>query len=198
VTSQQEVDALRETTLSTFGRVDILVNCAGYTFHTDACEVSIDDWEALIAVNLTGAFRCAQAFGRSMIEQKQGSIINISSISGMVALGRGQAAYVSSKHGLIGLTRELAIEWGPDNVRVNAIAPCQVATEGLLQWIETSEKEGEVYEGQPLGAHLASQIPMRRFAQPEEFIGPAVFLASDAASMVTGHVLAVDGGYLAR
>ena len=198
VTSQEEVDGLLEATLTAFGGADILVNCAGYTFHADACDVRIEDWEKLIAVNLTGAFRCAQAFGRGMIERKKGSVINISSISGMVALGRGQAAYCSSKHGLIGLTRELAIEWGSFNVRVNAIAPCQVATEGLLKWIETSEREGELYDGHPLSKHLLAQIPLGRFAEPEEYIGPVVFLASDASSMVTGHVLAVDGGYLAR
>jgi len=149
-------------------------------------------------VDLTGAFRCAQAFGRVMVKQKKGSIINISSISGMIALGRGQAAYCSAKHGLIGLTRELAIEWGTFNVRVNALAPCQVATKGLLKWIEDSEREGELYDGRSLSKHLLSQIPLARFGEPEEYIGPVVFLASDASSMVTGHVLAVDGGYLAR
>jgi len=198
VASQEDVDQLLQTTLNAFGPADILVNCAGYSFHTDACDVRIEDWDRLMSVNLTGAFRCAQAFGRGMIERKKGSVINISSIAGMVALGRGQAAYCSSKHGLIGLTRELAIEWGAFNVRVNAITPCQVATEGLLEWIESSEGSGELYEGRPLGAHLRSQIPLGRFAQPEEFVGPVVFLASDASSMVTGHVLAVDGGYLAR
>jgi gluconate 5-dehydrogenase len=198
VKSQEEVDRLLNATLSEFGPADILINNAGYTFRTDAPDVNIADWENLLAVNLTGAFRCAQAFGRGMIERKKGSIINISSISGMVALGRGQAAYCSSKHGLIGMTRELAIEWAPFNVRVNAIAPCQVATEGLLKWIETSQREGELYEGRPLRNHLLAQIPLARFAEPEEYIGPTVFLASDAASMVTGHVLAVDGGYLAR
>ncbi len=198
VASQEDVDRLLEATLNEFGHADILVNNAGYTFRTDAPYVNIEDWEKLMAVNLTGAFRCAQAFGKGMIERKKGSVINISSISGMVALGRGQAAYCSSKHGLIGLTRELAIEWGAFNVRVNAIAPCQVATEGLLKWIETSESEGELYEGRPLRQHLLSQIPLARFAEPEEYIGPTVFLASDASSMMTGHVLAVDGGYLAR
>ena len=198
ITSQGDVDRLRDAVLGRFGRADVLVNCAGYTFRADACDVRIEDWNNLLAVNLTGAFRCAQAFGRGMLERRQGSVINISSISGMVALGRGQAAYCSSKHGLIGLTRELAIEWAPFNVRVNAIAPCQVATEGLLDWIKTSEADGELCDGRPLGQHLLAQIPMGRFAEPEEYIGPVVFLASDASSMVTGHVLAVDGGYLAR
>ncbi len=198
VTSQEDVDRVVKETLDEFGRVDVLVNVPGYSFHTDASDVLISDWEALMAVNLTGAFRCAQAFGRCMIEQGKGSIIFTSSIAGMVALGRGQAAYCSSKHGLIGLTRELAIEWAPFNVRVNAIAPCQVATEGLLRWIEGSERDGELYDGRPLREHLISHIPLGRFAEPEEYIGPIVFLASDAASMVTGHVLAVDGGYLAR
>ena len=198
VTSQSDVDRITKETLDEFGRVDILVNTPGYSFRTDASDVPIPDWEDLMAVNLTGAFRCAQAFGRCMIEQRKGSIIFISSIAGMVALGRGQAAYCSSKHGLIGLTRELAIEWGQFNVRVNAIAPCQVATEGVLEWIENSERDGELYDGRLLREHLISQIPLGRLAEPEEYIGPTVFLASDAASMVTGHVLAVDGGYLAR
>ena len=198
VTSQKDVDRILEETLDEFGRVDVLVNTPGYSFRTDAADVLIQDWEDLMAVNLTGAFRCAQAFGRCMVEQRRGSIIFITSIAGMVALGRGQAAYCSSKHGLVGLTRELAIEWGQFNVRVNAIAPCQVATEGLLKWIDDSERDGELYEGRPLREHLISQIPLGRFAEPAEYIGPTVFLASDAASMVTGHVLAVDGGYLAR
>ena len=198
VTSQTDVDRTVQETLNGFGRVDILVNTPGYSFHTDAADTRISDWEDLMAVNLTGAFRCAQAFGRSMIEQGKGSIIFISSIAGMAALGRGQAAYCSSKHGLVGLTRELAVEWAPFNVRVNAIAPCQVATEGLLKWIGEAEQDGVLCEGQPLREHLISQIPMKRFAEPKEYIGPTVFLSSDAASMVTGHVLAVDGGYLAR
>jgi len=198
VTSQADVDRVVKETLDEFGHIDIYVNVPGYSFHADAADVLISDWEALMAVNLTGAFRCAQAFGRCMIKQGKGSIIFTSSIAGMVALGRGQAAYCSSKHGLIGLTRELAIEWAPHNVRVNAIAPCQVATAGLLKWLDDSESDGELYEGRPLREHLLSQIPLGRFAEPDEYIGPAVFLASDAASMVTGHVLAVDGGYLAR
>ncbi|MEK7396975.1 MAG: SDR family oxidoreductase [Candidatus Poribacteria bacterium] len=198
VTSQDDVDKMVEAVIGEFGRVDAFVNLPGYSFRIEAENVDIKDWEALISVNLTGAFRCAQAFGRKMIEQKKGSIIIITSIAGMVALGRGQSAYCSSKHGLVGLTRELAIEWAQHNVRVNAIAPCQVATYGLLKWITDSEKSGELYEGRPLGQHLLSQIPLGRFAEPEEYIGPVVFLASDASSMVTGHVLAVDGGYLAR
>lgn len=198
VTSQSDVDRTVKQTLDEFGYVDILVNVPGYSFHTDAVDVNISDWEQLMAVNLTGAFRCAQAFGRCMIEQRKGSIIFMSSIAGMVALGRGQSAYCASKHGLIGLTRELAIEWAGFNVRVNTIAPCQVATEGLLKWVDESERNGELYDGKTLRKHLLSQIPMGRFAEPEEYIGPTVFLASDASSMVTGHVLAVDGGYLAR
>lgn len=197
VTSQADVDGLVQATSREFGHADVLVYSVGYSFHTEACDVPMEDWERLMGVNLGGAFRCAQAFGRGMVERKKGSIILITSISGMVALGRGQAAYCSSKHGLVGLTRELAIEWAPFNVRVNAIAPCQVATPSLLGWMETSEREGELYDGRPLREHLLSRIPMGRFAQAEECAGPAVFLASDASSMVTGHVLAVDGGYLA-
>jgi len=198
VTSQDDVDRTIQAVMNEFGHVDAYINCPGFSFHADAADVDMKDWEALISVNLTGAFRCIQAFGRKMVEQKKGSIIIITSIAGMVALGRGQAAYCSSKHGLVGLTKELAIEWAPFNVRVNAIAPCQVATEGLLKWIKDSESKGELYDGQPLGQHLRFQIPLGRFAEPEEYVGPVVFLASDASSMVTGHVLAVDGGYLAR
>ncbi|MGB9596859.1 MAG: SDR family NAD(P)-dependent oxidoreductase [Candidatus Poribacteria bacterium] len=198
ITLQDEVDNMVKSVINEFGRVDIYVNLPGYSFHTNAEDVDIKDWNALIAVNLTGTFRCVQAIGRKMIEQKSGSIIIITSIAGMVALGRGQSAYCSSKHGLVGLTKELAIEWAQYNIRVNAIAPCQVATPGLLKWITDSEKIGELYDGRPLRQHLLSQIPLGRFAEPEEYIGPAVFLASDASSMVTGHVLAVDGGYLAR
>jgi NAD(P)-dependent dehydrogenase (short-subunit alcohol dehydrogenase family) len=198
VTSQDDVDRIVSETMDNFGHVDIYVNCPGYSFRVNAEDIDIKNWETLMDINLTGTFRCTQAFGRIMIEQKKGSIIIITSIAGMVALGRGQAAYCSSKHALVGLTKELAIEWAQHNIRVNAIAPCQVATEGLLKWVEDSEKNGELYDGRPLGVHLRSQIPMGRFAEPEEYIGPVVFLASDASSMVTGHVLPVDGGYLAR
>lgn len=197
VTSQEDVDGLVEATARELGQADILVYSVGYSFHTEACDVDMDDWERLMGVNLTGAFRCAQAFGQGMVEREKGSIIFITSISGVVALGRGQAAYCSSKHGLVGLTRELAIEWAPFNVRVNAIAPCQVATRSLLGWVESSEREGELHDGKPLTQHLLSRIPLGRFAEAEECAGPAIFLASDASSMVTGHVLAVDGGYLA-
>lgn len=194
VSDEASVEAMFERADKEFGRVDILINDA-FTPPVRVVPESfgLDVWEQSLRVNLTGYFLCARAAGRRMIERGQGgSIVNISSIAGSSALGRGNFVYSVSKHGVIGLTRELAIEWARHGIRVNAVQPSQFLTPALKTWIE----------GQPDPAafttNLLRGVPLDRLGDPDlDMVGPVVFLASDAAAMVTGVVLPVDGGNLA-
>jgi len=186
VSDTQSVQALADTTIEKFGKVDILVNAAGYTIRRSTLDVSDEEWEGILDVNLTGMLRACRAFGRHMVERRYGRIINIGSLTSVVALHE-VAAYGASKAGVAALTKSLAVEWGPHNVCVNAILP------GVFR---TALNEG-LLDGTNRGSELLMRTPMRRFGQPEEVAGAAVFLASDAASFVTGHLLAVDGGFLA-
>jgi NAD(P)-dependent dehydrogenase (short-subunit alcohol dehydrogenase family) len=186
VTSAASLDALADVVIGTFGKVDILVNAAGRTIRRPTLEVSDDEWEAIMDTNLTGMLRACRVFGRHMIERRYGRIINIGSLTSVVALHE-VAAYGASKAAVAALTKSLAVEWAPYGVCVNAILPGVIRTalnEGLL-------------DGTERGSELLLRTPMRRFGQPEEMAGAAVFLASEAASFVTGHLLAVDGGFLA-
>ncbi len=186
VTDRGSVEALFSAVNAEFGKVDILLNSAGITRRTPTLEVSEAEWNGILETNLTGTLRTCQIFGRKMIERKYGRIINIAS----VASGRGffeVAAYAASKAGVESLTKTLAVEWAQHGVCVNAIAPGVFRTDlnkGLL-------------DGTPRGQEFITRTPMRRFGNLPELVGAAVFLASDAASFVTGHVLAVDGGFLA-
>jgi NAD(P)-dependent dehydrogenase (short-subunit alcohol dehydrogenase family) len=186
VSDTHSIQALADATIARFGKVDILVNAAGYTIRRPTLDVSDDEWEGILDVNLTGMLRACRAFGRHMIERRYGRIINIGSLTSVVAL-QEVAAYGASKAGVAALTKSLAVEWGPYNVRVNAILP------GVFR---TALNEG-LLDGTKRGEELLMRTPMRRFGQPEEVAGAAVFLASEAASFVTGHLLAVDGGFLA-
>jgi NAD(P)-dependent dehydrogenase (short-subunit alcohol dehydrogenase family) len=186
VSDTHSIQALADATMATFGKVDILVNAAGYTIRRPTLDVSDDEWEGILDVNLTGMLRACRAFGRHMIERRYGRIINIGSLTSVVAL-QEVAAYGASKAGVASLTKSLAVEWGPYNVCVNAILP------GVFR---TALNAG-LLDGTKRGDELLMRTPMRRFGQPEEVAGAAVFLASDAASFVTGHLLAVDGGFLA-
>jgi NAD(P)-dependent dehydrogenase (short-subunit alcohol dehydrogenase family) len=169
-----------------FGRIDILVNSAGIVALAPAEELSVRDWEATLAVNLTGAFLMCQAVGRIMLEQGRGKIINLASQAATVAL-LGHAAYCASKFGLVGLTKVLASEWAGRGVTVNSISPTVVLTElGRKAW--AGEK----------GDALKAQIPTGRFAYPDEIAAAAIYLASSAADMVNGADLLVDGGYTIR
>ena len=186
VSSSSSVEALADVVLSTFDRVDILVNAAGRTIRRPTIDVTDDEWEDILDTNLTGMLRACRAFGRHMIERRYGRIINIGSLTSVVALHE-VAAYGASKAGVAALTKSLAVEWAPYGVCVNAILPGVIRTalnEGLL-------------DGTERGKELLIRTPMRRFGMPEEMTGAAVFLASEAASFVTGHLLAVDGGFLA-
>jgi NAD(P)-dependent dehydrogenase (short-subunit alcohol dehydrogenase family) len=175
------------------GALDILVNSAGISQHDPAESTPVETWDRVLDVNLRGTFLCCQAAGRIMLQQKRGTIINFSSIAGVVGMGRGTNAYCASKGGVNALTKQLALEWASRGIRVNAIAPCQFLTPGLEEVMQDPQ-----FDRQALMNTWTANIPLGRIGEPDEIVGPALFLASDASSMVTGVVLPVDGGYLAR
>ena len=186
VTDRASLEALRDETLAVFGGVDIMVNCAGRTKKSPTLDLDESEWGAILETNLTGTLRAAQVFGRHMVERRYGRIINIASLSSFVALYQ-VAAYGASKAAVAALTKSLAIEWAPYNVCVNAIAPGVFRTPLNEQLLDGTER----------GREFLLRTPMKRFGRLEELAGAAVFLASEAASYVTGEVLVVDGGFLA-
>jgi NAD(P)-dependent dehydrogenase (short-subunit alcohol dehydrogenase family) len=168
--------------------VDVLVNAAGIGGWAPTEDYPDELWQRVLDVNLTGTFNCCRAAGRRMLAAGGGSIVNVASTLGLVGFP-GTIGYVASKGGVVQLTKALAVEWASVGVRVNAIAPSTFET--ALVKRNRPDRE-ELYE------RLLAATPAGRFGQPQEIVGPALFLASDASSMVTGHVLAVDGGYLAQ
>ncbi|MEZ4664515.1 MAG: SDR family oxidoreductase [Caldilineaceae bacterium] len=188
-----DVEALFAAVDAHFGRVDILVNVP-YTFpsrvHPD--ELALTDWEQTLRVNLTGYFLCAQQAIRRMLQQGGGAILNIGSIAGVSALGRGNFPYSVSKAGVSQMTKELAVEYAGQGIRVNAILPAQVLTPTFKQRLL-----GDPRFGAKLQQRLLHGIPLNRLLEPEDFVGPALFLCSAAAAAVTGVLLPVDGGNLA-
>lgn len=176
-----------------FGQIDILINNAGIGARKRPEDLSLDEWRGVLAVSLTGTFLCSVEAGKRMIARGAGgSIINISSIAGSSALGRGNMVHSVAKSGVNQLTRELAVEWGPHHIRVNAIQPAQIRTTG---WGTIEASTGWDYPA--FEAHLLKGIPLGRLGEPADLVGPAIFLASDAAAFISGHLLAVDGGNLA-
>lgn len=175
-----------------FGTIDILVNNVGSLRRGRPEEQPIEDLEAVLASGVLASFAMAQAAASRMIAaDRGGSIINISSIAGVSALGRGNWTHSVNKGGVNQLTKELAVEWGRHGIRVNAILPCQVRTESFVTALEQGALDPAVEQ------RMIDGIPLGRMATPEEMVGPAIFLASDAATMVTGVLLPVDGGNLA-
>ena len=186
VTDQASVLAAVDQVMQLHGRIDVLVNSAGVVQLAPAEELSLSAWNTTLAVNLTGAFLLCQTVGRIMLEQRHGKVINLASQAASVALP-AHAAYCASKFGLVGLTKVLASEWAGRGVTANTISPTVVLTDlGRKAW-----------EG-PKGDRLKEEIPTGRFAYPEEIAAAAVFLASDAADMINGADLLVDGGYTIR
>jgi gluconate 5-dehydrogenase len=190
-----QIKLMVEETVRSLGTIDILVNCAGVPqIHHDSAEnIPLEDWAKIMDVNLRGTFVCCQEAARVMLKKGKGVIINFTSIAGVRGQGRGVNVFCASKGGVNGLTMELAIEWATKGIRVNAIAPCQFLTPALQHVMKEKGVDPE-----QLMKRWISNIPLGRVGQPEEIAGPALFLASDAASMVTGVILPVDGGYLAR
>ncbi len=186
VSVRASIMELRDAALEAFGQVHILVNCAGTTKRTPTIEVSDEEWNRIFDVNVTGALRCSQIFGRHMMERGYGRIINIASLSSFVALYE-VAAYSASKAAIASLTKSLAIEWARHGICVNAIAPGVVRTELNERLLDDTMR----------GQEFLVRTPMGRFGTVDEIAAAAVFLASDSITYVNGVVLPVDGGFLA-
>ena len=186
VTDRSSVGAMVEQTLSTFGKVDFIMNNAGIVHWENAETVSEADWRQVIDVNLNGVFFCCQAVAGPMIEQRSGSIVNIASMSGdIVNYPQSQASYNVSKAGVIHLTKSLASEWAQHNVRVNAISPGYMRT----------DMTGERLDDPRYGGKWIEATPMKRAGLPDELAGMAIYLASDASSYATGSNFIIDGGF---
>jgi gluconate 5-dehydrogenase len=189
VADPEQVEALAQATLERFGRADVLVNAAGISWGASALEMPLERWRSVLDVNATGTFLCCQAYGRQMIEQSGGGrIVNVASVAGLV--GQDPAildaiGYSASKGAVVALTRDLAVKWAPFGVAVNAVAPAFFPTRMTQGVIAKSEE------------NIAAITPMGRIGQPGELKGVVLFLASRAASYVTGQILAVDGGMVA-
>jgi len=186
VSDRSSLQQVLKETVDAFEKVDILVNSAGRTKRAPTIDFLDEDWNAIMDTNLTGTLRACQIFGRHMIERQYGRIINIASLSSFVALYE-VAAYSASKAAVASLTKSLAVEWASHGVCVNAIAPGVFRTALNQKLLDESER----------GREFLLRTPMKRFGKVEELAGAAVFLASDAASFVTGEILTVDGGFLA-
>ncbi|MBI4301998.1 MAG: glucose 1-dehydrogenase [Chloroflexi bacterium] len=182
-----DVARMVEKTLEAFGKIDVLVNNAGISPTYQRAElVTEEDWDAIINTDLKGVFLCAQAVGKVMIQQKKGKIVNIASIGGIVALTR-LLPYCAAKGGVIQITKVLAVEWAEHNIQVNALAPGFLATDMTKDIAQIPR----FYEP------LIAQTPQKRFGHPQEIVGAAIYLASEASNFMTGQTIIIDGGLTA-
>ncbi len=186
VTRREEVEEAVRRAVASLGKIDILVNNAGINIRRPALELTDGDWEQTLDTNLTGCFRVAQVVGRYMLTRQQGRIVNIASMLASVTIPE-RAAYASSKGGLVQMTRTLAVEWAPFNVRVNAICPGPFLTDLNKVILDDPEKV----------KFFMDRMPMKRFGRPEELHGAVIFFASEASSFITGTTLYIDGGWTA-
>ncbi len=189
VSKKKEVDEMVEKTIKEFGKVDILVNNAGICQFKPFLEITEEEWDKTIDINLKGYFLCAQAAAKEMVKQKSGVIINIASIAmGQVGVGFTTLAhYCASKGGIVAMTETLALELAPYNIRVNAVAPGLIDT----PMVDSVRQDPKAMEG------ILSRVPLRRAGEPEEVSNAVLFLASDESSYMTGSTMVVDGGWLA-
>jgi 2-deoxy-D-gluconate 3-dehydrogenase len=195
VAAEAEVDAACAAIAEKLGRIDVLVNCAGIAIRRPAVELPLADWDKVIAVNMTGSFLFSRAAARQMIEQREkgmgegGSIVQIASIMGFSGGGLyPNISYQTSKGAIVNMTRALAVEWAPQKIRVNAVAPT---------WVKTPFIAG-LQDKPELMQRIEAVTPLGRLAEPEEIASAVLYLASPASAMVTGHTLLVDGGFLAQ
>lgn len=184
--NRPSLEKLLAASIERFGKVDILINCAGQIKRAPTLTMPEDQWTAIVDTNLTGTLRACQVFAKHMLERGYGRIVNIASLNSFVALSE-VAAYAASKAGVVSLTRSLAVEWSKKGVIVNAIAP------GVFR----TALNADLLDNTSRGQELLMRTPMGRFGKTEELVGAAIYLSSDAASFVTGQTLVVDGGFLA-
>jgi len=188
VSDEAAVRGMVGTVLENLGRIDVLVNNAGISAIVPAEDTTLADWERTLSVNLTGPFLMCREFGRVMLGQGSGSIVNVSSVAGLLGVS-DRVAYNASKHGLVGLTRTLAAEWGGRGVRVNAVCP---------GWVKTEMDEEDQGAGGYTDTDIEGRVPMARFAKPEDIARAIAFLADpEWSGFVNGHTLSVDGGWFA-
>ncbi len=189
----EAIEAMVAACDEAFGQIDILVNNVGIGHRARPEELGLADWRAVLAVNLDGTFVCTREVGKRMIARGQGgAIVNIASIAGSSALGRGNFVYSVTKGGIIQFTRELAVEWAPHRIRVNAIQPAQILTPAVQSMFEDPRLDPTT-----LHARLVRGIPLDRLGAPDDIAKAVVFLASDGAAFITGHIMPVDGGNMA-
>jgi len=188
VSKKSEVSAAIEKVVNYFGRIDILVNNAGVVSRSSVLNLKEEDWDKVMDINAKGTFLCCQAAGEHMVKQRYGKIINIASVTSFRGIAE-RFVYATSKGAVAQITRALAVEWAPYNIHVNAIAPCYLDTPLTRPLYD---KNSDFYK------FIMSKTPLKRIAKPEELVGGLIYLASDASDMVTGHILAIDGGWLAE
>lgn len=185
VSDLSSLDRLRAACLEAFGRMDVLVCAAGSSQQVPTLDMDENAWDEIVRTNLTGTLRSCQVFGREMVARRSGRIITVAALTSFVGMFK-TTAHGATQAGVAELTRSLAVEWAPHGVNVNAIVPGVIRTPANTALLETGR-----------GRELLARSPMRRLGEPEELVGVAVYLASDASSFVTGQVLTVDGGFLA-
>ena len=189
IRKEDDVKNMAKVIKGHYGKCDILVNNAGISDLAPSKSYSLERWRNLIDTNVTGTFLCCREIGKMMIRQKKGSIINISSLNGQVCFSGGMTAYATSKIGIVGMSRSLAVEWGRYNIRVNAILPGNME-EGMMEFLQ--DKDAPTFKS--FGIPLLNLTPLKRFGNRDDIKGVVVFLASKAGSYISGEKILVDGG----